>query len=271
MTLTNELQKSILSDKDLCFPVSQLPIGYLDQDKQWHRIGNKYAIVNQKTGETVSVVSHDYEVVPNEMILKIIEGSLMALRLKFKSSGVVFRGGAKFKGIYIIDNPVEIISGDTLSPVIQVECSYDAVSKNRILLGAYRHVCLNLCVSGGTDWGGFSAIHRGNINDAIAQTVPGILDMLESFPQKTKIFSRWAKEELKDSDRDEMYKHLLQFTGMKKHALAIYDRWMTGPRTIWEAYNDGTYYGSHNCRTALTSMKVNEIVNKTFFNRFANN
>ena len=153
MTLTNELQKSILSDKDLCFPVSQLPIGYLDQDKQWHRIGNKYAIVNQKTGETVSVVSHDYEVVPNEMILKIIEGSLMALRLKYKSSGVVFRGGAKFRGIYIIDNPVEIIAGDTLSPVIQVECSYDAVSKNRILLGAYRHVCLNLCVSGGTDWG----------------------------------------------------------------------------------------------------------------------
>ena len=269
MTFTKDLQPSLLSS-EATFPVLHKQIAYKGH-LGYIEIPDRWGIINDKTGECVSIVSKEYQVVPHQTCIEIVEGALTSLGLDYQAAVKTYRNGAKFRAIYVIDNPVEIVPGDKLSPVVQVEGSYDANSRERLLLGAYRFTCLNLTVSGGTNFGGFSAIHRGDINDAISQTAPQIMELIDQFPEKAKVFSRWAGTNFSRHDRNEMYEQMEEVPGMKKHANQIFKAWMgASKKTVWDGYNDATYYSTHECRTVITSWKVAESINKQFFNRFSN-
>tara|TARA_R100000963_G_C4645987_1_gene110499 strand:- start:4745 stop:5569 length:825 start_codon:yes stop_codon:yes gene_type:complete len=267
VSITSDMKPSLL-DSNACFDVQRLPVYYQSTEGMFE-IENRDAVVRTDNGQWLSFISDEYSLVPHKDSLSVIENAMNALGVKFEGAAYTYRGGAKFRAIYVVDESCEVLHGDHMKPVIQVAGSYDATSRERILLGGFRTVCLNLNVSGGSNWGGFSAVHRGNLEEAVSNSKEHIESMIESFPEKIKTFSRWSETEFSESDHTDVYENLTKTPGMKKHAAIIAEGW-SPDSSVWDAYNVATEYATHQTRSAVTAWKVSEKINKQFFGRFNN-
>lgn len=110
-------------------------------------IPNSFALSDQKTGQTFSFVSSDYEVVLHEEVAGTLYDAIDALKEKwpnYKITHEFLQGGAKYiaKVEFMSDQkPVKL--NDPVAPFIKIKNSYDKTWARDVAFGATQLVCTN--------------------------------------------------------------------------------------------------------------------------------
>jgi len=132
------------------FPeVNEVPVSWGEMDLR--RANNYKAIVNPEIEKVYSIVSKDYKLIRHEDASQRIESIIDQNHElgKYKILTKFYNDGARMRRTYrFYEISVEIKSGDTIHPELQLFNSYDTTWPFIVILGAYRVVCSNGLVVG---------------------------------------------------------------------------------------------------------------------------
>lgn len=224
------------------------------------------AVVNTDTGEPISLVGKDYQLVTHNRLLETVETAIHSLVMRDEdvSRGIFFtKRGAKMRALFKFPRiQRNVTERDTLCPVVRITNSYDTTTRISIEIGAFRFVCTNFAIGGaGAFHAGFNAIHQGEID--IAQVQSRIESFLDRFDQLIETYRRWIDTPWLPEDATILAAHLGPIgQGHLERIPALAD-----PSSIqnrFRGYNDFTYYGTHRMRTANAAFRFLDATNQAF-------
>jgi hypothetical protein len=111
-------------------------------------ISNSKAIVNPDTGETFSIVSNSYKLVPYQELTEVVDDILKGE--DYTKSVDFIGGGKRYQAVYRFKSEEYQLQGGPVNPSIVVRGSYDRSWLTSIDFGGYRVVCSNGLVVGTT-------------------------------------------------------------------------------------------------------------------------
>jgi len=133
------------------FPVKEIPaIGNAGLGKKHNPItdtGYKF-IVREDTGEVISCMNNEYNLIPNEQVLDTAVPIMDKYGAKLKEVRT-FSEGARSQWTWNFpDSTVDIGGGDYVNPTVTIKNSYDGSLEASATAGAFRLVCSNGMVIG---------------------------------------------------------------------------------------------------------------------------
>lgn len=217
-------------------------------------IPGRKAVLDSNSGEVFSVVSDNYTLVPNEVVVYHICEALgwdqeYDYNFRFPNNGGKFLGTVVLK-----DKNMEVGKEDFVSPSIVFKNSYDSVWKYELLYGAIRWVCANGMIAG-TVQERIKQKHRRDVltTENVQQHVQTYLDIYADQ------VNRWKKEQAM-----KLSKELLD--GITKKAAFTEAQWrkivhlpIIGQEGTLEArvqQNDATVW---DLRSAMTQFITHEV------------
>ena len=245
------------------FPIVTEPV-YYGKDDAYEPIPRRLAVVRADTGQTLSVVSDRYTLIPHQHVLDVVEQAIQPLDLGPVPRGIyVDHQGARMRAIFkfpALARPV--LDGDEICPCLKIQNTYDGTSRIAIHIGAFRFVCTNLAVGGGGVFaGGFMSIHAGEI--PLEEIASQASSFLGSFEKIVETYRQWSQEWLEWGSMAKV----LEGIG-KRHANQIVEVFAARKPTVYEAYNAATYYATHQMRSYRTAFELLERINRGFQKRF---
>jgi len=261
--LAEHLNETIVRGHPADFPVATQPV-YYGRDDAYEPIPRRLAIVRVDTGQTLSVVSNRYTVVPHQHVLDVVERAIKPLDLGPVPRGIyVDRQGARMRALFkfpALARPV--LSGDDICPCLKIQNTYDGTSRIAIHIGAFRFVCTNLAVGGGGVFaGGFMSIHAGEI--PLEKFTEQASKYLGGFDQIVETYRLWAAEWLEAGSLDTILEGISSW-----HRKQIRQVFAARRPTAYEVYNAATFYATHKTRSYRIAFDLLERINRGFQKRF---
>jgi hypothetical protein len=222
------------------------------------------AIQQMDTGEVVAVVSDRYNLVQHQDILTTVKDAFKSLDVGKVPYGIYTYGrGAKMDAIFKFPELAKAINGqDRLCPMIRVSNSYDASSRIRMELGAFRFVCTNFSIGGtGLFTGGFRAIHLGY--HELSRFANGAEHFLGKFDEVMDTYRGWAETKLTDDKATEFLNRVCDTRWPLNHFVAMKKPFI-GEKTVFDAYNGCTHYATHGTRSSRIAFDLLAWTNQTF-------
>jgi len=255
------------------FPVERVPVVYHRDDGSIGHWQDRHVIYRTDMTENseVAIASNKYALVTNRQCFELIENSIRSAGIDNIRAGVsVMRNGAKFRARYVLpDCKYDVAPNDTLCCTILVAGSYDGSTRLSIEVGAYRFVCTNLMTGGGGILGGgFSVLHKGNLEEEILQTQPMVTNILETFPERAAHLSRWADIPWTTDAVEYVSETIEENAGMAKHTKILMNRWNKPNKNLWWAYNEATDYATHQTKSVGVAYRISDVINKTFLSYY---
>ena len=210
--------------------------------------------------EAISVVGHEYTLVPHNRILEAIDSAVEELGVKTVPRGIYFfRRGAVMNALYKFpDLEKSLNHEDRLCPLIRIGNSYDRTSRVSIEVGAFRFVCTNMAIGGeGVFASGFQSMHSGEIDmrrvkDDIGRFLGGFDRIMETFRKWREM--PWTPENV------ETLREIIRNAHAPKRADIV----PVKAAHRFEAYNRLTDYATHQMRTAQSAFRFLDLVNSAF-------
>ena len=245
------------------FPIVTKPV-YYGKDDAYEPIPHRLAVIRADTGQTLSVVSDRYTLIPHQDVLDAVEQAIKPLDLGPVPRGIyVDRQGARMRAIFkfpALARPV--LNGDDICPCLKIQNTYDGTSRIAIHIGAFRFVCTNLAVGGGGVFaGGFMSIHAGEI--PLEEIANQASSFLGSFEKIVETYREWSQEWLEWGSMAKVLEGIA-----KRHANRIVEVFASRKPTVYEAYNAATYYATHQTRSYRTAFELLERINCGFQKHF---
>jgi hypothetical protein len=247
------------------FPITLKPV-YVELEEGFGKVPKRLAVVRVDTGQTLSVVSDRYSLVPHEDLLTAVQSATHGLDVGPVPRGIyVDRGGARMRALFKFPALQQPVSGsDIICPCIKLENTYDGTSRITAHIGAFRFVCTNLALGGGGVFaGGFMSTHAGEI--PVNEITEQLGKYLGRFDRIIQTYRRWHEEPL---DRERF--------GFAMEALPLRARERITARaadasTVFAAYNAATFHATHGMRSARSAFDLLGLINRQFQQFFSVN
>jgi hypothetical protein len=262
--LSAHINSSVTSGGPADFPVVLKPVMY-ERNGTLDRIPKRFAVVRDDTGESVAVVSDRYTLVPHQRILSAVEQAISDLDVGPVPHGIYMdKRGARMRALFKFPALEQgVTMDDRICPCLKVQNTYDGTSRIALHIGAFRFVCTNLAVGGGGVFaGGFMAVHAGEI--AIEKVAEQLASYLSEFPKLVALYRRWSDQAVSVEEMNESIEALPPNAGRY-----LSERVAEGHiRTVYDGYNDATWFATHQMRSARAAFELLERINREFQGRF---
>jgi hypothetical protein len=244
--------------EEILFPVKKKPILYNGQET------GRSMIIREDKDEFVSIVSDDYLLIPNRLVLDSVVREFSGI-IDNKQKPQLFSTGAYSSVSFNLKYPTkEVKVGDNVGAVIRIENSYDTSKSLRVSMNAVRLVCSNGMT---VDSPLFQSRvkHIGNIQpeDVVQEMIGSIGEKgEETFVGLNETFMQMAKTELTDDIKNKFIKTLSDYPNyVVEHIVKQITE--TNPVDLWDLYNCVTYVTTHNMdRNKFSTLKAEEDLNK---------
>jgi hypothetical protein len=136
-------QRYFPNGTDIVFPkVASEPLYYGRQQAipfEGHR-----AIIDEETGEVLTVVSDQYNLIRHENIIETIETQLRKMNVVFERNVTMIKAGARMVATYTLPEiQVVLASDEVLIPTMVIKNSYDLSWVASMMGGVMRLICTN--------------------------------------------------------------------------------------------------------------------------------
>jgi len=251
MTVYNELMGK-LDDAGLLFNVAEDRV----TTASGIEIQNKKALINQRNGEVLSVVSNAYKTVTNEEIFSGFCRAVEASGLNATDAQVDIRrtaSGSRSMVDFTFPHQVVSLNGDVTALQISALNSFDGSTRYLTKAGGLRMRCLNGQILGKIA-GSYSSKHTSQLDvDAGAAKV---IRMVEEFNQAKDYWGAMMFKRVEFATRHQVYKRFLNLdkkdpddiaNNSRLLKLMELDKAYTNEmgQTLWALYNVLTDYVSH--------------------------
>lgn len=240
-------------------------------------IPNSFALSDQKTGQTFSFVSSDYEVVLHEEVAATLCDAIEGLKEKwpnYKISHEFLQGGAKYiTKIEFLSDQKAIKLNDPVAPFIKIKNSYDKTWARDIAFGATQLVCTNGLVRP-------VERHRNKQRHIVGSTVGQMQEVIEEylvqdFPEAIETWKNWSERKITMEETRSLFSKLpfsinevekiegMPLMGDNKTILQLVEG---NTATLWDINRAATQYLTHEVKSAMRTLvdteKVSRILNK---------
>ena len=277
MSLTTHLTPGLLTgsdrQKEFDFKVVKRPIffgdgsGSVNFPLKKSQVHGMNAVVRQDTNEPLSLVSDRYNIVEHKLPILAFEETLKELGMgeDVRSGLHMDQNGGRFRALYMFPELTSEVNGEKMSPLVHLTGSYDAMSKLKTELNAFKFSCSNLALGRGVLGLGFKLHHCSGDGKDVKKNVTHLTRMLDSFDESLETFRRWDKPLWTPQNVEEV-RPRFEAQG-KFHGGNLMQR-MEGVAesrgTIWQAFNEGTQWGTHNAPSANVGMRILKAVDTAF-------
>lgn len=240
-------------------------------------IPNTFSLSDQKTGQTYSFVSSEYEVLLHEEVAATIQDAVDTLKDKWPNYTIkheFLQGGAKYIAkVEFLSDQKPIKLNDPVAPFIKIKNSYDKTWARDIAFGATQLVCTNGLVR--------PVIRNSNkqrhiTGSTVSQTSEIIEKYLtEDFPEIVSTWKHWSEIKVTKEEIQELFDkmpfslsevekiHEMPLMGDKKSILQLVEGQTA---TVWDINRAATQYLTHEVkspmRTLVDTEKVSRILTK---------
>lgn len=244
--------------EEILFPVKKQPIIYNGQET------GRSMIIREDKDEFVSVVSDDYLLIPNRLVLDSLMKEFNTI-IDNKKKPQVFSNGSYSSISFNLRYPQqEIKVGDTVGAVIRLENSYDTTKALRVSMNALRLVCSNGMT---VDKPLFQSKmkHIGNVNasDVVSDMIQSIGEKgEETFLSLNEQFIEMANTSLTPEIKQKFIETLAEYPNyVTEHIVRQITEGQ--PKDLWDLYNCVTYVTTHEMdRNKFSTLKAEEELNK---------
>ncbi len=258
--------------EDLVFPdISLEPVWYGKRPDT--KVDGAFAIVDQNEGTFFNFCSDQYQVVPYEDVISLIEEVTSDLPEFGKPTIVphIFADGGKMKvKATFQDIEYEIKKGDIVNPKIEVYTSYDLGWKLRSLFGAYRLVCTN-GLTVGKLFSKFAKRHMLSLNpEDMKLSIQGGMGI---FSEQIGLWKKWAELQIVEELYDGIWKELPMSDGEKVKIeklpeagtqLLLPNALEQNQLTAWGFYSVVTQFVTHEIKSDIRREEIGPRVTQAF-------
>ena len=228
-----------ISERDVLFPVKEIPVMYDVAGKDKAENAGYKLIVRKDNDQILSCMTNEYKVVTNKQIMDKAGPVL-------KDQGAIledirsFGDGARTKWTYRFpDIKVLVDKGDYVNPQININNSYDGTSEVSAMGGAYRILCENGLVIG------YSLSKQGsrhivwNKSEDIEKLITDVINKTRKVFDND--FPMLIEKEVKEKH---VGKIIEMFPGYTMEAMVQY-MLAHKPKNYWDLLNAATWTATH--------------------------
>jgi len=148
------------------YDVNGSPLLKFDEDEQ---IPGYKSLWNKTNMKLVSVVSNQYHVVDNDVVLQHFEEMLLSQNIKFEYGfAVTARNGRKtVMELILPEMIINLGNGDTQEMRLYIQNSFDGGNSIKLDMGFFRHICSNMALMHGKAEVQYKTSHIGNATSRI--------------------------------------------------------------------------------------------------------
>lgn len=245
------------------FPVEKKPIHHAGRQTK------KSKIIRTDTNNVVSVVSNDYLLIPNRLVIDSImkefhsyidtsQDKYMRKKLFCNERYTTFELALKY-------NPIEIRDDDAISATIRVENSYDTTKALTVSVNALRLVCSNGIVANREIFAS-KVNHIGNLSpeDVVEEMIESVKKKAyEEFVGLGKFMKKMTGEFLTEEMKQDFVKALIQQPAYISKGI-ISEMEKNKPETLWDLYNCVTFVTTHMSKPGRhNTFKIEDKINKS--------
>lgn len=248
---------------DFIFPVEKRPIIHNKKESGHSKI------VNLNDNSLVSVVSDDYVLIRNSILIEKMTHELGDLLEVDKDGELVktnmFSNKRYFSMSFNLKTPpIEIAEKDPISANIRIENSYDATSSLRVSMNATRLVCKNGLIA---DVGVYEKKQRhiGNITeeDVVNEMIESLNTSEKSFQNVIERYKKMTSILVDDDIKSRFVSSISEAPNYVQKSIAS-EIANTVPTNLWELYNCITFVTTHKMdRKKLSTLKTEAFLNKS--------
>ena len=120
--LAEHLNETIVRGNSADFPITTQPV-YYGKDDAYEPIPHRLAVVRADTGQTLSVVSDRYTLIPHQRVLDVVEKAIKPLDLGPVPRGIyVDRQGAQMRALFKFPTLAQpVLNGDDICPCLKID------------------------------------------------------------------------------------------------------------------------------------------------------
>lgn len=208
-------------------------------------IPNRYALINQKTGGLLGIMSNDYEVILNSSVANLFSDALKDYKI-IKTVDHLDALQRRWKRRIVFDLSEKVLEGDNINLMLEIFNGYDVRSGFGYELMAFRSLCENGLIFGKRSLFRESYYHFTDNPRRLQLSIEAKMDRVRGNVEQ---WARWATEPygLEQFSRFVQSRKYLS-EKMKQRIIDAY-----GPvtnkygnhHTKWNAFNVITYLCSH--------------------------
>lgn len=222
----------------ILFPVRKEPFFYAGQET------GKSLIIREDSNELISVVSNDYLLIPNRLIIDEMLKSQSEI-LNFQKSSI-YSNGSSFKvELGLKYDNIEVQPGDFVGAILSLENSYDGSKSLRLSLNAERLVCSNGMKTNQLLYSS-STRHIGDKTpeDVVREMITFFDEGVETFGSAANKLVSMTKKKLDEKIKK---KFLSMFKDHPNYVMELIAEEILKekPSTLWDLYNCFTYTMTH--------------------------
>lgn len=246
----------------ILFPVKREPLIHNGQET------GKDIISREDNGDFISVVSKDYLLIENKLIVNNLLKEFSEL-INFNDKEVIskriFSNNNYFSFSFDLNYPKqEVEVGDYIGAVLRIDNSYDGTSSLRLSMNAKRLVCSNgMVVNKPLFYNKKKHIGDIDANDVVQNMLAELKNNGEdAFMGLNSLFQDMVKTKLTPEIKSEFLKRV---GGYQQYVVdSITQKIISeSPKNFWELYNCVTYVMTHNMdRSKQTTLTTEENINK---------
>jgi len=225
-------------------------------------------VIREDKDEFISVVSDDYLLIPNRLVVdNILKEFGHIIEMNKDRVGKSVFSNERYSSIqFDLKYPKQEVNvGDTVGAVLRVENSYDTTSSLRVSMNAVRLVCSNGMTANSSLYQATTR-HLGQTTpqDVIREMLEGIKENgEEKFIQLNDTFRNMSNTKINPDIKEAFIKSI------SKHPNYVVDKIVsqimeTKPKDLWSLYNCVTYVSTHEMdRTKMSTLNTEEELNKS--------
>lgn len=239
-------------------------------------IQGTFALTDNKTGQTYSFVSPDYEIVLHEEVAGTLCNAIEGLKDKwpnYKIKHEFLQGGAKYVAkIEFLTDQKYVKLNDPVAPFIKIKNSYDKTWARDISFGATQLVCTNGLVRPVEKY-------KNRQRHVVGSTVGQMQEVIEEyltkdFPDAIETWKNWSETKISMEQATSLFSKMpfslneveniqtMPLMGDNKNILQLIEGQTA---TLWDVNRAATQYLTHEVKSAMRTLvdteKVSRILN----------
>lgn len=251
--------------KEILFPVRKEQILYNNKPT------GRSMIIREDEDEFISVVSDDYMLVPNKIVVDSLVKEFNQL-IDFNKSAVknnLFSNGSYSSMTFDLKYPTKAVKvGDEVGAVLRIENSYDTTKALTVSMNAKRLVCSNgLIVNRSLFTSRTKHIGDHDPQEVVNSMIASVKhEGHDKFEELNETFKKMSRKRLTKGIKEKFFKALV------KHPAYVSDKVTAqiieeNPKNLWELYNCVTYVTTHQMNRQLhNTLKTEEELNRDIVN-----
>lgn len=259
-SLNNKFMAQDEFEKQAFFNVAEVDSAYMDMFGNWQKNPDKKSIINSETGEYISTVGKNYQIIQNKEYFETILDSLNRSGINYVPKQVHKMGTGK-KTTLIVNLPDFDLFNNTSeiqTAELRISNSLDTTLSAETLLGWLRLICTNGMTAFEQDFK-MRLLHKGDINAKTKDTIELYKDFDNTWQKNKQIIHRLGetngdKQAVKEYIGDGEFTKSSLFKG-ERWAKKLLEKYQEEgePNNLFDLYNINTNLISHSYGNQFSS------------------